>query len=166
MKAYIYVKHQPHPDLDSDGAQEGDIIQVYPINAPHGKLELDYFTLVTADLNIPCGQGEVPGMTFEMIGMGPGFDHNTCPFNNIDGCDVIKYTSADWDAGDIDNPPKIKRKRKYKLDISKFFNSEQRAGLKKKNKTEKEKDDAYLLMASKEQVKTVINEKQKLTGIT
>lgn len=160
MKVYVYVKHQVNPDTnDYASPQEGDIILVHPMQKLQGRKTLDDLVPVVMDINIPCGQGGVSGMDFSVTGSIPDWNCGECPFNDIVNCDVVKYTSAIWSAGDILNPPQIVRFAKYKIDISGFLDALQIVNIKKKTKTEIEKKTIYDLLKTKEQSKVIVEAK-------
>lgn len=112
MKVYVYIKIKENKN--PQGTTKGDIIYVYPMVEDQGKLTLDNFIPVVMDLKIPCGEDFNKQV----------YDCSKCKENDWETCDVIKYQRAKWTAGDIDNPPKTEKARRYSIDNTKIMNIE------------------------------------------
>lgn len=159
MKAYVYAKHRTHPQPNSQGMQRGDVCYIYPINPSvghQGNLTLRTYVPIVIDLNIPCGQGEVAGMNWNSL----TFRCPKCPKNDPLSCDVNKYRKGKWSAGDIKDPPKLIKKRIYKIDIDSFLSEDSKVLVERELKNDTEKALVYANSKKNEQSKTLFREKQ------
>ena len=111
MQVYAWIKHKIHPDPSTGGSTRGDLIYIYPMVRDQGKLTHDSFFPVVIDLKIPCGDRFTIGTD------GKEWDCTKCRYNDLDDCDVVKYSRALWSLGDIENPPKVIKKCRYNIDI-------------------------------------------------
>jgi len=141
MKVYAYI--------NIADKLKGDIIYIYPMVEDQGKLTLNKFIPVVIDLNIPCGDA------FNKL----EYNCVRCKDNDWETCDKIKYERAVWSAGDILNPPKVIKRRRYMIDRTEFISGESELLITKADKTEQEKLTIITNAKNNEQLKTVIIEK-------
>jgi len=109
MQVYALSKIHEHPDTKGSGAQKGDISTFKPLNYEFSKEELRFFLPVVVDLIIPCRNAFMNPKHKDFVKCG------SCPNYDNDLCDNAKYCRAVWSAGNVLNPPKIIRKRKYNI---------------------------------------------------
>lgn len=127
MRVRAYIKHRinEHPQ----GATRGDIWEILPIDADPGKLIFRTYFPVDIDLNVPCGSE-----------FRPPYKCSMCADNHPDTCDIIKYKTATWiTPGGIFKPPKLDKKRRYKVDLSSLIPAKFVGIAFKENKTKQEK---------------------------
>lgn len=159
MKVYVYVKHKANPQISGAGTQEGDVIFIYPIVKDQGKLTLKTYIPIVMELNIPCGQGQVPDMDFTINESRSMWQCVKCPFNDVIDCDARKYTSAKWGTGDILNPPRITKARRHSVNYGLLLSDASETLVKKQNKTDLEKALVFTNAKNNQQTKAIIEEK-------
>lgn len=154
MKVYAFIKVQENPRGDI-GTTSGDVIYFYPIQDDIGKNTLDnddgaaFFFPVVVDITIPCGSN---------------FDNHIhdctrCVNCDPDECDVIKYSRAIWSAGDIDNPPKPIKARRYKVNIDTILDATKKTLVQKVGKSIADKDSIVNNAKNDEKSKTIFIDK-------
>lgn len=125
MLVWVFIKHKKG---QGKSTTTGDVIYIYPITGNDiGKETLNYFFPVKIDLNIPCG--------FKIINGIKQWDCNNCPDNDPASCDVIKYMAPKWDNGSITESPKMKNKRRYKINLRDIITENEELLIKKHGKT-------------------------------
>jgi len=113
----IKVKH--HPDPDGMGAQFGDVVSFSRPDHVFSEKELKYFIPIPVDINVPCGDNYMKVVD----GGYPDWNCSTCPDNDPDVCDVQKFVRGEWSEGDVENPPMLLKKRRYRIPIDVVLNS-------------------------------------------
>lgn len=152
--AFIKIKENKHPQ----GSTTGDIIFIYPIDVPQARLDINDFFPVVIDLNIPCGEN------FKQIALQNrnAIPCSRCEYNDVDMCDVRKYTQAIWTEGTLENPPKVEKKRRYYIDRTQFIDPTAEFLAVNDEKTEEEKIQTFNIAKSNEQLKTIIADKMEI----
>lgn len=124
--AYVFLKTKGAAQgTDTNATMLGDIVTILPVHPTDwrksiGGKDLNFFLpIIVNDLNIPCGDGVADAAgTFTIGARGIEFECIRCPYNDMDDCDLIKYSKATWTAGDVLNPPKIAKARWHWIDIA------------------------------------------------
>jgi len=130
MLVKVMMKTREHPQPDSQGAQRGDVCLIWPMNKAHGKAELNGFSPVVMDLNIPCGE--------ETFWNQPP-PCGTCKHNNQEDCDKNKYERGVWTEGSLFEEPRLIKKCQFRIDIDALVSAETKTLLANDEKTEEEK---------------------------
>jgi len=127
MKVFAFVKIRTNKA--PQGATRGCVISFHRTESPRSEEELKFFLPVLVDINIPCGDK-----------YDRGNKCGSCKYNDPQECDVQKYGRAIWTSGDILNPPRVAKKRRYKIDIDSFLSPDSLAVIDKLEKTKEERD--------------------------
>lgn len=147
MKVFAFLKIN-----GSDANPEGDIISFHRLSNDintMGRDALNYFVPVVVDINVPCDSDF-------------GMPHNKCvrcEWSTPDDCDVVKYTRGAWSTGDLDNPPRVIRKCKHRIDFQALLSKKTIENLRKTGKTEGEMHTILENALNNEQLSSVIEEK-------
>lgn len=158
IELYAFCKIAEHPNPSGGGADKGDISSFHRADYVFSDEEVNMFLPVLMDLNVPCGDKyDLPDNK-----CGP-----LCPWYDPDVCDVIKYSRAEWDAGDIEKgiPPKAIKTRRYKIDRGLFLTSGEEIIVSKPIKTPQEKATIINIANTKKQIKTIIEDKKTVVSI-
>lgn len=164
-KAYVFIKTRTHPQPDGPGAQQGDVIEILPIDnrcVSGKKVFQSFLPVVVKDLKIPCGDG-VQGAAgpWAYTDDGPAYSCGKCPYNDLADCDKVKYLKAIWTGGDILNPPTVIKKRMYKVNVTTVTALFPVASIVfKTNKTDQEILAVKTFIVSNEKPKTIVELKK------
>ena len=102
VRAWIRLRDNPN----TAGYAKGDIVEILPINADPGTEAYRSHYPVDLDLIVPCGKDfKAP------------YKCAKCVNNHPNTCDIRKYKTAKWSAGDVLNPPKIEKKRIHSVNL-------------------------------------------------
>jgi len=153
MKVYVWIKHKDHPDKTGAGMQQGDIAYIYPMVKDQGKLTQTCYFPVVMDLNIPCGSD------FDIKNGEKQWDCQRCINNDPALCDVRKYMMAEWTAGTLFEEPKVKKVRRYNVDLDEILSSSAKLLVCKQDKTLAEEDKVIKDAEKNEVLKDKIKEK-------
>ena len=142
MIVRCWIKHRinNHPQ----GTTRGDIVEILPVDADPGRMVHRSHYPVDMDLSIPCGND-----------FTPPYKCATCVDNHPDTCDVRKYKVAEWDVGGVLEPPKVKKARKYNVDLEDLIPLSLKTIAYKEDKTDNEKKavENYSLANPKDKTK-------------
>jgi len=164
-KAYVFIKTRTHPQPDGLGAQQGDVIEILPVDSrcvSGKKVFQSFFPVVVNDLKIPCGDGvkDAAGL-WAYTDDGPEYSCGKCPHNDIDACNKVKYLKGAWIGGDIVNPPTLLKKRMYKVNLTTLTALSPVASVVlKTDKTDLEITTVKTFVANNEKPKTIIELKK------
>lgn len=154
MKVYVFTKIKENKN--PRGTTTGDIVYIYPIDVPQAKLDINDFLPIVMDLTIPCGEN------FRQIALQnrKATPCHRCIYNDVDTCDVRKYTQGVWTAGTLKDQPKLKKKRRYSIDRSTFISAESETLVTNDEKTETEKELAFTRAVNNERSPMIIEDKE------
>jgi len=152
MLALIFIKYKAG---QGGSTTTGDIADIYPMDSPEivGTETLNYFFPVKMDLIIPCGS------QFRIEENRKQWDCINCPYNDPASCDVIKFTSPKFNAGDIGQEPVIELKRKYKVNIDNILSVKSKILVEKQGKTQEEQSLVISRADKNPQLKTILEKK-------
>jgi hypothetical protein len=154
MKVYAFTKIKANPR--KEGTTTGDIIYIYPIDVPQARLDINDFMPVLIDLNVPCGEN------YRLIALNDAkaVPCVECQYNDIDLCDVRKYTQAVWSDGDLKTPPQVIKARRYNIDRTQFISgAESDALVTNDDKTDQEKILSFDRANKNEQPVSIVADK-------
>ena len=148
MKVLLLCRSIRHPqEVNINAPQLGDIVQMRRADKAVWGDELKHFTVVTVDLNIPCGDEFKKRLCKD------------CKDNDILKCEFQKYILPEFDAGSIVDEPRVIKKRRYKAVYYplKTITDKIDLGL---EKTEQDESDILSWAVDNEQPKTIIVDKK------
>jgi len=132
MKACAWIKFKVHPDSKSAGTTRGDIVDILPFwnKVPPETKMMETFLPIGIDITIPCDKD------FAYVDGKRSYDCGSCPDNDPEICDVIRYTRGYWGTGTVLDPPKLIKKRRFFVDIDSKIPAESLIVAEKTDKTE------------------------------
>jgi hypothetical protein len=156
MRVYALVRINTVADDDS-GTKFGDIIAVHRTDRLNNKQiekhPFHVFVYIPLDINIPCGN------EFEIERWGKCGE---CPNNDPGECDVQKYVRALWSEGDVNNPPRVLSKSRYRIGIGSALSAASLTVVTKENKTATDVQNIIILASSLPTMNAYIEDKAEL----
>lgn len=150
-KVYVFIRLFDNQYVADGAYAEGDIVDILPI-LPVGKNDLNKHLVVVMDLNIPCGQGAVSGMSFNDL----DFNCGRCSNNNYTLCDFVKYTRSEYTSNIVS------KKARYNIDRKLFISAESESAVLKDEKTVPDITLQIDNAVKNPQLKTIITDKAAL----